>query len=210
MGGIQLQSCTYELQGGGRGGTPPAPASAALDLTLWRGEGGGGLARVLVAVLPRPAAAAAALARLSLDGGSLGVGRCGGCAAQLAGLTALSLARCDAEPASGLAELLGELLPQAPGLRSLSLANYPGEGRVPAALLGLSGLQELTLQQLGLESLPPGAYLEGEQNPCCCSSCCGCCSFHSRSRHRHRPMRGCQLPKPQLRQAAPAQPGPAR
>jgi hypothetical protein len=179
MGGIPLQSCSYEQSGSGRAADGSSlPAQGCLDLSLSAVEGGSSLAQVLKDMLPGPAGAAS-LVSISLHGGSLKVGPSAQVPSALAAVTSLHLARCDAEPPSNLAALLGGLLPQMPALRRLALANYLREGQVPAPLLSLTGLQGLTLLQLGLEALPPGAYLEGGQallQPGCCCAVAAWCS----------------------------------
>jgi hypothetical protein len=117
---------------------------------------------LLAAVLPP--GGTTPLQALRLEGGLPHSEQYTCCTAQLQHLTALSLHWCT--PDDGLGALLSALLPQTPLLRSLKIECCLADGgQLPPALRQLTGLQELTLRKLGLEGLPPGPYLSGEQLP---------------------------------------------
>jgi hypothetical protein len=153
LGGARVHVC--RLQGFGE----DASLTVVLDR---RGAGGVALAALLGAVLPP--GGPTPLRTLHLLGGLLRGEQCGGCTGHLQHLTALGLRDCTLP--DGLGALLATLLPQTPQLRRLNISHCRADGgQLPPALRQLTGLQELTLRNLGLEGLPPGPYLSGEQLP---------------------------------------------
>jgi hypothetical protein len=154
LGGGRVRACnvSYTESGG-----------VKLELNL-SSRIAGGAAKPLAALL-QAAVPQGTLQRLhvfELWHSELGSEQCNGCAAHLQHLTALSLLRCT--PPDGLGALLATLLPQTPLLRSLNINGCRADGgQLPPALCQLTGLQELTLRNVGLEGLPPGPYLSGEQ-----------------------------------------------
>ena len=119
------------------------------------------LQAILEALLPLGGTAGGQPLHLLLEGCSLDAAACSRSCPALAQLHGLSLIDLEAEQGD-IAGLLQALLRQAPRLRALTIDESAGEGQVPRCVVELQGLTSLSLEAMGLESLPRGAYLDCE------------------------------------------------